>query len=117
MPKKVPKSTLTPLTDEQVRELALGIFRNEIFTECHIAERDMNMLPTIFMPLGFMDKKAVLDMQRKQRPGLMYAKMAECGPRSVNGYPMFFSVSMCSEPDAEKVWAEHKRLTEAAKAV
>jgi len=117
MPKKIPKSTLTPLTEEQISELALGIFRNEIFTERHIAEGDMRMLTSIFMPLGFMEKKDVLAMQRKQRPGLLYAKMAECGPRAINGYPMFFSVSMCSEADAQKVWAEHKRLTEAAKPV
>lgn len=117
MPKKTPQSTLTPLTDEQVRELALGIFRNEIFTERHIAEGDMHLIASVFMPLGFMDKKAILDMQRRQRPGLFYAKMAECGPRAINGYPMFFSVSMCSMPDTEKVWAEYERLTQAAKPV
>lgn len=117
MPKKVPKSTLRPLTDQEIQELALGIFRNEIFTERHIAETDMKMLPTIFMPLGLMAKKDVLSMQRKQRPGLLYAPMAKCGPRAINGYPMFFEVSMCSEADAQKVWAEHTRLTQAAKPV
>lgn len=117
MPKKTPGSTLTPLTDEQVHELALSIFRNEIFTDRHIAKHDMRLLPSIFMPLGLLEKKDVLRMQRKERPGMFYAKWSEAGPRSLNGYPMFFSVSMCSEADTKKVWDAYNHLTEAAEAV
>lgn len=114
MPKKIPKSTLDPLTDEQVHEIALGILRNEIFTDRHIAPGDQarNMLVHIFMPLGLLDKKQILALQRKQRPGIMYAYMKNAGPRAINGYPMFFEVAMASQTDAAKVWTKYKELTE-----
>lgn len=114
MPKKVSKSTLPSLTEAQVKELALGIFRNEIFTDRHVAPHDQRLMATIFMPLGLMGKKDILALQRKQRPGMLYAKMSEAGPRSINGYPMFFSLSMVSEADAKKVWDEYKRLVDVA---
>jgi hypothetical protein len=114
MSKKVPQSTLTPLTEEQIKELALGIFRNEIFTDRHIDPQDApSMLRSVFMPLGFLGRKEILHMQRKQRPGLFYARMDKAGPRSINGYPMFFELSMASEEDAAKVWEEYSRLDKA----
>ena len=40
------------LTDEEVKEFALGIYRNEIFTEYHIRESDLSHIGMIFMPLA-----------------------------------------------------------------
>lgn len=108
---KTPTSTLTPLTDEQVEELALAIFKNETFTDRHIAPGDESLIPTIFLPLGMLDRKQALDLRRKQRPGMLYASMSKAGPRAINGYPMFFEVSMCSEPDASKIWTKYREIS------
>jgi hypothetical protein len=111
MPKKNPKSTLKSLTDQEIRELALGIFRQEIFTDRHIAPTDQHITGSIFMPLSLMSKKQLLDLQRKQRPGMIYAKMRNAGPRSINGYPMFMEISLVRPDDAVKVWEEYKRIS------
>lgn len=113
MPRE-PKSTLPQLSDEEIKNLALGIFRNEIFTDRHVGERDLQLLSTIFMPLGFMDRKQKLDLQRKSRPGIFYASMANAGPRAINGYPMFFEVGMASTEDATKIWNEYNKLVTAS---
>jgi hypothetical protein len=112
MPKKNPKSTLPSLTDEQIHEIALGIFKNDIFTDRHVREGDQNLMTMIFMPLGFLDKRQILDLQRKARPGLLYAHMRNAGPRAINGYPMFMEMSMAGPQDATKIWNEYKRLSE-----
>jgi hypothetical protein len=109
-PKKKPSSTLTPLTDEQVSEIAMGIFKNEIFTDGHLAERDKRLLLSVFMPLGLMSRAQKFEMMRKMRPGMFYAEMSKAGPRAINGYPMFFEVSMASEEDTAKIWTEYQRL-------
>jgi len=45
------------MTTEEMREIALGIFTGAIFTSNQIEERDMSMLPMIFMPLALMSNE------------------------------------------------------------
>lgn len=107
---RVPQSTLPRKPVEELHEIAVGIAQNAIFTDRHIAPRDGRMTSMIFMPLGFLDRKQLLHLQRKQRPGLIYAKMADAGPRAVNGYPMFFTCSMLHPDDATIVWARYTEI-------
>lgn len=102
------------MTDDEVKDLATRILNNEIFTSQHIAPGDVeSLMRMIFMPLGFMDRKAVLEMKRKQRPGMFWAPMASAGPRAINGYPIFFELHMVSEEDTIRVWSKFKELKEA----
>lgn len=111
---KEPESTLTRKTAEELEALAAGIVRNEIFTDRHIAPHDLRLTTIIFAPLGFMDRKQLLRLQRKERPGMMYAPISKAGPRGINGYPMFFELHMVHPEDAEIIW---RRVTILLKAV
>lgn len=109
------------LTDEEVKEFALGIYRNEIFTEYHVRESDKaNLLGMIFMPLmfGFNDPEA-LGALEKNPPGMCYARYhdsrgrSQTLPRSINGYPIFASCAFLSREDTDRVNEKYNQITEA----
>lgn len=111
MPKE-PQSRLPRKPDADLHEIAVGILQNAIFTDRHIAPGDARLASMIFMPLGFLDRKQLLDLQRKQRPGMVYARMEHAGPRAINGYPMFFECAMLHPDDAVIVWQKYARMKE-----
>lgn len=106
------------LTDEEVKEFALGIYRNEIFTEYHVREQDKaNLLPMIFMPLAFgIDDPEALGSLEKSPPGMCYARYhdaqgrSQTFPRSINGYPIFSSCAFLSREDTDRVNKKYQRI-------
>lgn len=110
---KTPKSRLPRKSDEEIAELARALVEGRIFTSLQVAEPDQHLLRMIFMPLGFIDRKAKLEMVRKDRPGCFYADMKDAGPRAINGYPIFFSMSMLSEEDTRRMLAKYKEFSDA----
>jgi hypothetical protein len=107
------------LTDEEVKQFALGIYRNEIFTEYHIRESDVkNVIGMVFMPLAlgmFSDDPEMLGAMEKSPPGMCYARYRDENgrdqtfPRSINGYPIFSSCAFLSKEDTVRV---HEKLHE-----
>ena len=67
------------LTDEQVKDFALGMYRGEIFTELQIARHDLNsgVVNMVFMGLALSidsfspELKGALE---KSPPGMVYAR-------------------------------------------
>lgn len=109
---KEPQSTLERKTDLELQEIAVGVATNEIFTDKHVAPGDIRLITTIFAPLGFLGRKELLKMQRRCRPGLIYAPMKLAGPRSINGYPIFFEMHLLHPDDATIVWDKYERLSQ-----
>jgi len=100
------------LSDGQVKILAERILKNEIFTDHQV--RDQGLVPSIFMPVAFIgDDPEACGAFKKNPPGMIYAEMKDAAPRSINGYPMFFSCSFLSQKDTERVFAVYKAMTEA----
>lgn len=77
------------MTDEEVKALALRIYRGEVF----------------IMPLCLMDDEARKALAAK-KPGMLYADMSKALARSINGYPMFMECSTVSQPDTRRVLAK-----------
>jgi hypothetical protein len=108
------------LTDDEVREFALGIYRNEIFTEYHIREQDVaNLVGMIFLPMatGCFDPET-LGALEKSPPGMIYARYRAQGrdqtfPRSINGYPIFSSCAFLSKEDTVRVHEKYNQIKEA----
>ncbi len=100
------------LTDDEINAMAEDIYRDRVFTSNHIRQGDLNMLPVIFMPLVFADKKMIEKMQ-KDAPGMIYEHLIEAGPRSVNGYPTFVSLHIVSQEDTKKVWEKFEQIKKA----
>jgi hypothetical protein len=107
----------TPKTDEQIREIALGIFKGNLFTNLHIREHDLKMMmPMIFVGLLFMDEE-----QHKafvaEKPYLFYGDLKDTFSRSVNGYPMFTQWGYTNREDGEKIMAKLKEIRAAVESV
>ncbi len=107
------------LTDDEVKEFALGIYRNEIFTEIHIREQDKHLLGSIFMPLvlgGWVPE--TLGALEKSPPGMCYARYhdaqgrSQTFPRTINGYPIFASCAFLSKDDTDRVNKKYYEIKE-----
>ena len=104
------------LSEDAVKNLAERILKNEIFTDHQV--RDQDLVPSIFMPLAFMgDDPEMCGALKKNPPGMIYAEMKDAAPRSINGYPMFFSCSFLSQEDTERVHAKWKAMRDALDSV
>lgn len=107
------------LEDSEVKSLAERIVKGEIFTDRHVdpSSRE-NLLPMIFLPLSFMggDPES-LGALAKTPPGMIYSEMSAASPRSINGYPIFFSCAFLSQEDARKVFEKAEQIQEAINSV
>lgn len=88
-------------TDEELRALARDVAEGRVFTDRHI--RDAGLFASVFMPLVFMDDEYRARLEANP-PGLVYEYLEKAGPRSVNGYPMFLSLRLLSQPDAVRMF-------------
>jgi hypothetical protein len=97
------------LTDEEVKQFALGIYRNEIFTEAMIRPQDKGLIGQIFLPLLMGFDHETIGAMEKSPPGMCYARYRDSQgrdqtfPRSINGYPIFSSCAFLSIEDTNRV--------------
>ena len=99
-------------TDEEIKELALQLYRGDIFTSMQIRDNDMQLLGNIFMPLLFMNALSK-KMLMLNRAFSFYAEMKDAGPRSINGYPGFFSMSYLDQEDSKRLIDKFDAIREA----
>lgn len=112
------------LSDEEVKEFALGIYRGDIFTELHLHEHDRtnpSIVNMVFMGLAM----SIPEMGPEERgafekspPGMIYARYRVNGrdntfPRSVNGYPIFNACSFLSREDTDRVNDKYNEIVKA----
>lgn len=84
-------------SNAELKQLAMELADGKIFCDRHVS--DENLMPVIFMPISLgafagEDKKKIMDI------GLIYEYLSEAGPRSINGYPIFFSMRTLSKEEA-----------------
>ena len=82
------------MTEQEIKQLALDIRDNKIFGSWAVPAHSTNLLGMIFMPL-------VLGAEIPQDVIHVYEYMDKAGPRSINGYPIFFSLLMITKDDYE----------------
>lgn len=100
-----------PRTPEQIKEIALQLYRGEIFTSNHSAVQSSEALAGVFMILqmgAFKD----WTQQEVDEIGMLYEHMDKAMPRSMNGLPMFMSVRFLDKKDAEAVLEIYKKIKE-----
>jgi hypothetical protein len=72
------------------------------------------MVTTIFMPLLFLNKEQVKDLQ-DSKVNFVYEYLAHATPTAVNGYPTFMTVRFLLAHETEKMlkyYEEFKQLVE-----
>ncbi len=99
-------------TDREIKDLALGVYKREIFTSAQIEKGYENMLHLIFMPLVFMKQEQIDEMQ-EHGVFLFYANMSDACPSSCNGYPSFLSMGYLDKDDAERMWDKYEAIKKA----
>jgi hypothetical protein len=110
------ESQYRPLSEPDLKELALAVLNGNVFGSWMLPEHDVNLLPSIFMVMVFLD-----DIKRKEmkRDGVVhvYEFMDKAGPRSINGYPIFMSARFLNADDAKRLQAKITQVKEALDAI
>ncbi len=120
---------LNSLPPEKLDEIAKDIALNKIFTSAHMHPTDWETtLGLVFMPLalGAFAQEAPKDFEvgaLKDEPlqlqdiGLFYEYWDQAGPRSINGYPIFFSCRYLNHDDTKYVLDKAREIDEKIKAM
>lgn len=89
-------------SNTEIRELALGVLSGTVFATWMIHESDANLLGSIFMPLLLMSS---IDRKTFERDNIVhfYESIEKSAPRSINGYPIFFSMKLLNEEDFDRL--------------
>lgn len=105
---EISEETRPALTDAEIKDLALKMYRNEIFTSLQV-HHDENMLGMIFMPLIFVDEVGI-QYFKMHNINHLYSFMGDCMPRSINGYPCFHSMYTLTQDEAERLVKKHEQV-------
>lgn len=108
----ITKRPVPNLPQDALRKFVADFLAGHIFTSAQV--RDTSVLQMVFMviALGGLDPEKT-DLESI---GVIYEYMDKAGPRSINGYPVFFSCKLLSRDDwirAHKaIVREQKRMQE-----
>jgi len=93
------RPVLARMADEELAKFVLGVCDDKIFTMHHIPEGSRtNVGGMVFMPLTFGAFGGWFEAEL-ENIGTVWEYMSEAGPRSINGYPMFFSCRLMHTDD------------------
>jgi len=95
-------------SEQELRQLALDLKANKIFTSTQIPPEDSDLLGSVFIILALMDEKQHAEFLAK-KPAFVYEYYSEAGPYGVNGYPSFMSMRFVAEdelPLIKQFWDE-----------
>lgn len=87
-------------TEQEIKDIALGIHKGEIYTDRHI--RSSQELAMVFMPLMFF-KDEEHEKILNGDIGMVYEYMNKAGGRSINGHPSFMSMCTLTKAESEQV--------------
>jgi hypothetical protein len=105
------------LTDDEIKELAMRMFRGEVFTSDMIDPNEFHqVVHMIFMPMIFMGHEHI-EQCKAQEVTMFWANMADAGPRSINGYPIFMSCSFVKKQDHQRVIDKYRQIQDTMKAL
>jgi len=111
-PKSIPSQS-----EEFLTQLAKDIAMNLVFTSDHVnREQWDNLLGMIFMPVVLGAFSDYTEEARKDI-GMIYEYWDKAGPRSINGYPIFFSFAIVNVKDRLFVWEKVEKIRKVLEAV
>lgn len=122
MSEEKPKESLfkTPRSQDELVEIAKGIFGGTIFTDRHIRngtdEDKSRALSMIFMPLA-LGALANTPPEEKEKIGLIFEDLSKRCNHDCNGYPTFLSFQLLSIEETGKVSEMIRKLSDAETAL
>ena len=107
---KITNQSYIPKTDKELKQLALDIHSNLVFTSRHLDS--VGMLPRVFQILIFL-KKEVRQWMIENEVYFFYEYLDKQLRRmSINGYPIFFSLHYLNKGDTERLYHYYEKLTD-----
>lgn len=101
-------------TEAELKQIAIDLFDGKIFCDQHIPpDSSLHTMPMVFMPiiLGALDQYT----GDRKEIGMIFEYLDKAGPRSINGYPNFFSMQILTQAEweiAHKYYEEYKEMKE-----
>lgn len=107
----VPRSKQFPvMSTADMKTLAKDIATGKVFMDIFLKEQEVGKIGhLIFMPMMFMDWSDWTDEDKAQF-GAVYEYFDKAGPRSINGYPIFFSCRFIHRDDLRVVWRMAQKI-------
>ena len=106
---KIPKPQVySSKSVSELKKIAHDIYVGKVFCNRQV---EPSMFGTVFMVWSLLDpmeKKKMIDSGMS----MVYSDMQDAGPRSVNGYPIFWSMSVLNKQDDRKVDMYYKQIQE-----
>lgn len=105
-----PWADYEPMSDDELRSFVNDLHSGLVFTSFHLDDRP-EMLPLVFMPIA-LGAFANWQQEHVEQLGVIWERMSERGPRSINGYPVFFSMRLMKRDEWNRA---HKAATQLAR--
>lgn len=102
-----------PKTDDELKQIAIDFCEGKIFTSAHL--NNLQNIGMVFMPL-LLGAAQQMTEEERNNIGLIYEYYSEAGPRSINGYPIFFSFRILTKEETDRTQAfidEYTKMKEA----
>jgi hypothetical protein len=94
-----PELVVDGLPDEVLKQIALDVTDGKIFGSWMLPETQVeNLVHIVFMPLAFGAAK-----QLPEGTATLYEYLDKSGPRTINGYPIFYSMKTLTLEDTNKL--------------
>lgn len=107
---------MPPRTDDDLKQLARDIVAGRVFTDLHIqapaTEVKLDIMRAVWPILLFMNEQQQAEINALH-PVMIYEYLREAGPRSVNGYPVFFSLHVIGQEEWTRLSVYLDRLYDA----
>ena len=87
-------------TSEELRMLAMEMITGAVFTDWMIPEEEVDIIPSVFLPLALMTPKEGEEFIAR-KPFMLYEHMSKANEMGVNGYPTFMSLQIVTEDEIE----------------
>ncbi len=107
---------LDRMPEDDLRKFVDDFVSGRIFTSAHIRTEQASLLPMIFMPLA-LGAFSKVNPDSLSQIGCLYEYYDKAGPRSINGFPMFFSFHLLHVDDWERAKAAIEKEEERRKGI
>lgn len=94
-------------TTDEIKEIALGIFKGSIFTSLQI--KNQFDISCVFIAAGFGDQ-IYIDWLNNNKICVFYEYLDKSLPRTINGYPIFTSHSHLNKEDTQEVLKKYEEI-------
>lgn len=123
------------MTEQEIKELVRDVYDNKLFTSFQCPNMEvMVFMPLLFLgaapsqpsktddnqlnrknKLNYIEEKLQYERETPEREafinniGMVYSSLSDAGPRSINGYPIFYSMTIVSKEDTIKFIEMYKK--------